>query len=150
MMFRPLRMIFRPCINIPLPYSSFVPTSYNGKEFDYAKISEGIAEQSEEFLKSLDNSMTTIAGWVEGEIKADFPSALRKFNVDLNKRLTEFDKNWCVFEQLYLKAKQVIDTDVLDPVHTLVDIEKNLQGAEDSSDWGKKQTFENQVQRWAV
>ncbi|CAD7957039.1 unnamed protein product [Amoebophrya sp. A120] len=117
--------------------------SFNGRDFDYNEIAPELAAKSEEFLKMLDTSMTTLASHMEKEVKEDFPTGLKKFNQEFGKKLSEFDLAWVAYEEMYLGAKNFIDSEVLRQPTNLVEIEKKLTDAEDRLEIARKQEYEN-------
>lgn len=117
---------------------------YNDQEFDYNKITEGLPEQADQFLKSLDTSFTTLASYCENEWKADFPAGVKKFSAELGSRLGEFDDKWVQFETAYLEANYRINCEVFARPAKLVEIEKRLTAAEEKMNVLLKQEEENE------
>lgn len=116
--------------------------TFNGKDYP---LSEELRNKSDMFLKNVDSYMTSIAGFIEPNMKDDFAMGLKKFKSMLREKLHSFDESWRKYEEEFMQALLSVHSEVFTPCDKLVSLEERLTRAEEQNDIENKQRYENEL-----
>lgn len=105
---------------------------------------EEIRTAAEQFLKTVDSTMTKIASEIEPRLKDDFATGLKRFKCELKEDIEVFDHMWMDFEGKFVKARHAILSKVFEQVDRLITVENFLTQAEERLDIEMKQRLENE------